>query len=278
MAIAPEHFNYLRNLAATRSGVLLEPRAAYLAEGRLLPLAQEKGMASVMELIEELERAADNGIHQAAVEALLPSDTAFFRDMHPFLALRTQIFKTLEMKRGGERRLAIWCAGCASGQEAYSVAMLIHFYFPEFLKWDLHLIATDLSQEALNRAKEGRYNDIETHRGLPAMLLRQYLRQDGRNYLIKEDVARLVQFEELNLVGEWPSLPALDVVLLRNVVGHFAPESRKTVLAKVGQLLKQDGFLLLGARETTIDVDAPFNLVPAENAYFFQPCPKPADQ
>lgn len=275
MAIDSEHFSYLKNLAATRSGVLLEPREAFLAEGRLLPLAQERGMKSVVELIEEMERAPDNGIHQSVVEALLPSDTAFFRDMHPFLAFRTQIFKTLEMKRDRERRLAIWCAGCASGQEAYSVAMLIHCYFPQFLDWDLQLIATDLSQEALNRAKEARYNDIETHRGLPGMLLRQYLRQDGRNYVIKEDVARLVQFEELNLVEDWPALPELDVVLFRNVLIHFATEARKAVLAKISRLLKPDGYLLLGARETTSDDDATFKLVPAEKAFFYQPCAEP---
>lgn len=272
MAIDSAHFCYLKNLAATHSGVLLEPRQAFLAEGRLLPLAQEKGMGSVVELIDQMERASDEDIHQAAVQALLPSDTAFFRDLHPFLALRTQIFKTLEMKRGSERRLNIWCAGCGSGQEAYSVAMLIHCYFPQFLDWDLHLIATDLSQEALNRAKERRYNDIETHRGLPAMLLRQYLRQDGRDYLMKDEISQIVQFEELNLVEDWPWMPELDVVLLRNVLTHFAPETRKAVLTKIGRLLKPDGFLLLGARETAMDLDSSFNVFPAENVFFFQPC------
>ena len=275
MPIDSAHFRYLQDLAATRSGVRLEPRATFLAEGRLLPLAQEKGMGSVTELIDQMEREPENGIHDAAVQALLPNDTAFFRDMHPFQALRTHVFKTLEMKRYAERRLTIWCAGCASGQEAYSVAMLIHCYFRQFLDWDLKLIATDLSQEALNRAKEARYNDIETHRGSSGMLLRQYVRQDGRNYFIKEDVARLVQFEELNLVEDWPWLPELDVVLMRNVVSHFSPETRKEVLAKVGRVLKPDGYLLLGANETTIDVDDAYNLVPTEKVVFYQPCAEP---
>ena len=275
MPIDSSHFRYLQDLASTRSGLRLEPRTAFLAEGRLLPLAQEKGMSSVTELIDQMEREPDDGVHHAAVQALLPNDTAFFRDMHPFQALRTHVFKTLEMKRYAERRLTIWCAGCASGQEAYSVAMLIHCYFPQFLDWDLQLIATDLSQEALNRAKEARYNDIETHRGLPGMLLRQYVRQDGRAFFIKEDVARLVQFEELNLVEDWQGLPELDVVLLRNVLTHFSPETRKGVLAKVGRLLKPDGYLLLGANETTMDVDDEYKLVPTEKAVFYQPCAQP---
>lgn len=275
MSLDPARFAYLQNLAASRSGVRLEPREAYLAEGRLLPLAQENGMGSVVELVDHLESAPVNGMHQAAVEALLPSDTAFFRDMHPFHALRTQIFKTLEMKRYAERKLTIWCAGCASGQEAYSVAMLVHNYFPQLLNWDLQLIATDLSQEALNRAKEARYNDIETHRGLPGMLLRQYVRQEGRDFFIKDEIAQLVQFEELNLVEDWAWLPKADVVLLRNVLIHFAAETRKSVLAKLSRLLKPDGYLLLGARETTIDVDASYNLVAAEKAFFFQPCAEP---
>lgn len=237
-----------------------------------MPLAQETGMEAVAQLIEEMERQADNGIHQAAVEALLPGDTAFFRDMHPFLALRTQIFKTLAMKRESDRRLAIWCGGCASGQEAYSVAMLIHCYFPQFLNWDLQVIATDMSQEALNRAKEARYNDIETHRCLPAMLLRQYLRPSGRDYLMKEENANMVQFEPLNLLEDWASLPELDVILLRNVLTHFGPDVRKEVLTRAGRLLRPDGYLLLGARETALEMDALFNVVPAENAFFFQPC------
>src|SRR5262249_15624600 len=173
-------------------------------------------------------------------------------------------------RRAGERALTIWCAASSTGQEPYSLAMLLREHFPELRTWNVFLLATDLSREVLARARDGKYNQIEVNRGLPAPLLVKYFQQHGRQWQLKEEIRKLVDFRELNLSQPWPVLPRMDLVLNRNVMIYFDVATKKSILGRIARLLRPDGYLLLGGSETTFNIDDSFRRVEALKAGFYQ--------
>jgi chemotaxis protein methyltransferase CheR len=205
------------------------------------------------------------------VDALTINETSFFRDAHPFEALRTHILPELIEKRRASRTLRIWCAACSSGQEPYSVALTIKEHFPELAGWRVELVGTDLSPTMLDRAREGRYSRLEVNRGLPARLLVKYFEQDGTDYRIDDSVRRMVTFRPHNLASPWPSLPQTDVVFMRNVLIYFGLETKREILTKVKRVLRPDGYLLLGGAETTVHVDDTFTRTPIGRTTFYRP-------
>src|SRR5262249_50861370 len=158
-------------------------------------------------------------------------------------------------RRRNERRLYVWCAACSSGQEPYSIALLVREHFPELAGWQVSLLATDLSGEVLAKARAGRYNQIEINRGLPAALMVKYFRQHGSAWELSEDVRRMVDFREMNLARPWPFLPRMDLVFLRNVMIYFDIETKKAILGRAARLLRPDGYLVLGGAETTLNLE-----------------------
>ena len=241
-------------------------------EARLLPLSRQHAMKSVEELVASARRDENEPLREQVRDALLPKETSFFRDMHPFNLLRNLVFKNMEMRRFQEQRLAVWCAGCSSGQEALSVAMVVHRYFSQFLSWDLEIYATDVSREVLGKAAEGRYDELEVHRGVQPLLVKEYFQKDGKHYRINESVSKLVRYDEFNLVNDWPEFQ-VDVVLLRNVLRYMHPDSQRLVLNRLKQVLKPDGYLLLGSQESASAFDSSFVLVPAEGTFYYQLAP-----
>jgi chemotaxis protein methyltransferase CheR len=199
-----------------------------------------------------------DGLQRKIVEAMTTNETSFFRDFHPFEALRKSILPELITKRASSRELNFWSAACSSGQEPYSLALLLQENFPSLTGWSVRIIATELSAEMLVRAREGRYSQLEVNRGLPASLLVKYFQQHGSDWQIREDVRRKVEFQFLNLADPWPLLPPMDVVLMRNVLIYFGLDTKKKILGRVRQLLKLDGFLFLGGAETTFNLDDTF--------------------
>ncbi|MBI4663535.1 MAG: protein-glutamate O-methyltransferase CheR [Verrucomicrobia bacterium] len=270
MAISNQAFQHIQKMMGSWSGVVLSEREKYLVEARLLPVARQQKMNSVEELIDTVQKGSANGLPNLVLEALLPKETHFFRDNHPFELLRNQVFRALEGSRFRECRLRIWCAGCGAGQEAYSVAMVLHRYFSHLLSWQIEILATDISQQALAKAQQGQYDEIEVHRGVQPLLIREFFRKDGPHYFIKEDLIRLVQFAEFNLIDNWPELPAADLVLLRNVLCYMAPDTRKKILSGLKNVLKPDGYLFLGARESAAEIDESYEMVPTEKTVYFR--------
>jgi chemotaxis protein methyltransferase CheR len=271
MAISSAEFQYLQNLLVTRSGVLLAEKEKYLVEARLVPLVRLQKVGSVSELVAKVQNAEANGLAELLLESLLPKDTAFFRDTHPFDLLRSDIFRTLEMKRFRDCRLRIWCAGCSTGQEAYSIAMMLHRYCSQLLSWDVEILATDLSMEALDKGAEGKFDEVEVHRGVQPILIREYFRQNGPHYTINEDVGGLVRFDRMNLIEEWPELPQADIVFMRNVLRYLRPQARQQVLTRLKGVLKTDGYLFLGAQESATAIDSSYTMVPMGKTGYFQP-------
>jgi chemotaxis protein methyltransferase CheR len=186
------------------------------------------------------------------------SETSFFRDLHPFEALRTSVIPGLIAKRAAERTLTIWCAATASGQEPYSIAMLLREHFPQLAGWKVMLVASDISEAMLSRARAGAYSQIEINRGLPAPLLVKYFRRIDGEWQIAEDMRRAIDFRRVNLTAAWPFLPAMDIIMMRNVLIYFDVPTKKAVLARVRRQLRPGGFLFLGGGESTLNLDDAF--------------------
>jgi chemotaxis protein methyltransferase CheR len=265
-----QDFDVIRRLLRERSAIVLDDGKQYLVESRLAPLLRQLKLNSIGELIAHLRCQADNGLHRQIVEALVTTESSFFRDHHPFEALRKVVIPGLMNRRRDERRLNIWCAASSSGQEPYSVALLLREHFPDMARWKVSLLASDLSRNVLARAREGRYNQIEVNRGLPAALLVKYFTQHGTDWQLQPAIRGMVDFQEINLVQPWPVLPRMDVVLIRNVMIYFDVETKKDILGKLARLLMPDGYLLLGGAETTLNLDDSYQRVEPLKAGLYQ--------
>jgi chemotaxis protein methyltransferase CheR len=265
-----QDFDYVRKLLLDRSAVVLEADKQYLVETRLLPLSRQLNLNSVGELIAHLRSCPANGLHTQVVEAMVTTETSFFRDVRPFESLRKVVIPELLQKRRAERRLNVWCSASSTGQEPYSLALLLREHFPELAGWKVALLATDLSREVLARARAGRYSQLEVNRGLPAALLVKYFRQHGATWQLSDDVRGMVEFREFNLARPWPPLPRMDLVLLRNVMIYFDVGTKKAILGQVARLLRPDGYLLLGGAETTFNLDGSYRRVEQLKAGFYQ--------
>src|SRR6516165_6693851 len=216
-----QEFDVIRKLVMDRSAIVLEAGKEYLVETRLAPVVRQLNLNSIGELIAQLRCQPTNGLYRQIVEAMVTSESSFFRDRHPFDDLRKVVIPDLMSRRRDERRLNIWCAACSTGQEPYSIALMIRENFPEFAGCRISLLATDLSRQVLDKAREGRFNQIEVNRGLPANLLVKYFDQHGTDWQLKSTIRAMVDFQDINLAQAWPPLPAMDLVLIRNVMIYF---------------------------------------------------------
>jgi chemotaxis protein methyltransferase CheR len=264
--ITASDFDYVRGLVRDRSAIVLEPGKEYLVESRLLSLVQRKGMPDIATLVSELRRVRDGGLHTQVVEAMTTNETSFFRDIHPFNALRDTLLPEVIERRGSERSLKIWSAACSSGQEPYTIAMLIRENFPALASWRIEILGTDLSTEVLERAREGRYAQLEVNRGLPAPMLVKYLEHQGASWVVKPDLKRGIDFRPMNLITPWPTMPRFDFVFLRNVLIYFDRATKHQILENVRRVLRPDGYLFLGAAETTLNVHDGYERVALERA------------
>ncbi|HEX3152761.1 MAG TPA: protein-glutamate O-methyltransferase CheR [Gemmataceae bacterium] len=252
--MTPADFDFVCRLVRERSGIVLETGKEYLVDARLTPVARQCELGTVAELIARLRGGADSGLIIRVIEAMVTTETSFFRDIHPFETLRTTVLPDMIRRRRAARQLAVWFAASSTGQEPYSFAMLLREHFPELTTWRLDLIATDLSTDVLGRARAGKYSQLEVNRGLPATMLVKYFRQHGATWELNDDVRRMIDFRELNLTRPWPALPQFDLIFLRNVMIYFDVETKKQILTRVARLLRRDGFLLLGGAETTLNL------------------------
>ncbi|MBZ5590375.1 MAG: protein-glutamate O-methyltransferase CheR [Acidobacteriia bacterium] len=258
MPVKFEDFDFVRQVVRDHVGILLDTWKTNLVETRLAAIARDEKLASVDDLLRHLRARPRGPLSTRVVESLLTTETSFFRDLHPFEALRQFIFPDLIAQRQAQRRLAVWSAGCASGQEIYSVAMLIREHFPSLLDWSLQLVGTDVSSTMLEKAAKGRYTELEINRGLPAAALVKYFEQHGLEWQIRLELRAMVEFLQMNLAGTWCALPKMDVIFLRNVLVYFDVEKKREILARVRQQLHPDGFLFLGGAESTINLDNDF--------------------
>lgn len=243
-------FPFFRDYIFAKSAIVLSDEKRYLVETRLAPVVQQANLRCLGDLMRALMRG-DHQLETAVVDAMTTNETSWFRDNSPFEALRAHVLPERITANGARRALSIWSAACSTGQEPYSIAMLLEAHFPELFGWNLEILATDLSHSALAKARTGRFSSLEINRGLPASHLLQYFSRDGAHFQINDALKRRVRFQHLNLAQPWPMVPPQDVILLRNVLIYFDAPTRQRILASVRANLRPGGFLLLGAAETT---------------------------
>jgi chemotaxis protein methyltransferase CheR len=265
-----QDYDFICKLLRERSAVALESGKQYLVETRLAPVLRTLNLRSITDLVGQLRSGEHNGLHQRIVEALVTTETSFFRDHQPFEALRTSVIPDLIARRRDERRLNIWCAACSTGQEPYSLVLLLREHFAQLATWKIDVLATDISSDVLERARQGVYNQVEINRGLSAALLVKHFRQEGNRWRLNDDVRAEVRFMLLNLANAWPPLPRMDLVLLRNVLIYFDVPTKKQILARLARQLRPDGYLLLGGAETTFNLNDSFRRLEHLKTAWFQ--------
>lgn len=268
--LSTEDYAFLAELLLKRSALVLEPGKEYLVRARLLPVASRHGLQSISQLIGLLRKIQQTVLWPEIVEAMVTTETSFFRDVHPFETLRKTVLPELIRARRERRELNIWCAAAASGQEPYSIAILLKEHFPELMTWKLNFLGTDISKAMLQRSIEGRYSQLEVNRGLPAHLLLKYFHQEGSWWRLDQQVRNLVTFSQLNIAAAWPPMPRWDLVFLRNVMIYFDKSVKQNILGQLRRTLQPDGYLVLGAAETTLNLDDSYRRVEQLPFGFYQ--------
>ncbi|MCL6550937.1 MAG: protein-glutamate O-methyltransferase CheR [Acidothermus cellulolyticus] len=263
-------FTYVADLVKQMTAINLGPGKEYLVENRLAPLAREAGFRDVAALIGRVQASGDERLRRQIVEALTTNETSFFRDREPFTVLRQVVIPDLCRRRAGTRRITIWSAGCSSGQEPYSIAMTVIDHPLITSEWSVEILATDVSEEMLAKAKSGRYSQLEVNRGLPAPLLVRHFERCETDWRVVAPVRNLVRFQKLNLAEDF-NLPFVDVVFLRNVLIYFDTPTKIDVLRRVREVLRPDGYLFLGGSETTLGLDDAFDRLVAGAGTFYRP-------
>ena len=258
MSIEAADFDYICKVVRESSAIVLEKGKEYLVEARLYPVVRELGLESFPKLVEAVKKG-DAAARTRVVEALTTNETSFFRDIEPFDFLRKDILPEIMKKRAATRQLTIWCAASSTGQEPYSMAMMLRENFPELTTWKVKIVATDINKEVLERAKRGVFTQLEVNRGLPITYLVKYFEKKGTEFHIKEDIKSMVHYLEMNLARPFTAVVGdIDIVLIRNVLIYFDSDTKKSILGKIRGVMKPDGFLFLGAAETTINLDENF--------------------
>jgi chemotaxis protein methyltransferase CheR len=273
VSLSEAEFSYVRDLVYRQAAIVLEKEKNYLVEARLSPLVRRHGFNSMSEMVGQMRSQPSNGLSWHVVEAMTTNETSFFRDIHPFELLKKNVLPELIQRRAALLQINFWCAAASSGQEIYTILMLLRENFPQLQTWKINFIASDISKEMLERCREGCYSQLEVNRGLPAPLLIKYFQKIGTQWQIKDELRRMVDFHQLNLAQAWPALPPMDVIFMRNVLIYFDVQTKKDILARVRRVLKPDGYLFLGGAETTLNLDESFKRVQIDKTAYYQTGP-----
>ena len=233
-----------------RSGLIITQDKTYLLETRLAAILREHNIAGLPALAEQLRQPGTNAVKGKVVDAMTTNETSFFRDNHPFDTLRQSVIPGLIERRAATRSLRIWSAACSTGQEPYSLAMMMKDNFPILSGWKVEIVATDLSPTVLDRAREGVYSTFEVQRGLPIQMLVRHFDQIEPNWRIKRELRQTISFRPLNLLEDFSSLGQFDIVLCRNVLIYFDQPTKTRILKGITRRIAPDGALLLGGAES----------------------------
>ncbi len=265
--ISGENYAYLQQQIYRSSGIVLDESKRYLLEARLTPIVRKQNLKSINDLCALLRANSQPKITQEITEAMTTNETFFFRDATPFKLLKEKILPPLIEERKASRQLSFWSAAASSGQEAYSVAMTV---LEMGLKdWKIEIFGTDIAEKVLGRAREGKYIQIEVNRGLPAPYLVKYFNRQGLEWQIKDELRRMVRFQQFDLRQSMRSLGPFDIVLCRNVLIYFDLETKKNILRQIEGTLRQGGSLLLGAAETTMNLNTALERRTVDSSTFY---------
>jgi chemotaxis protein methyltransferase CheR len=264
--VTEENYKYLQHEIYRQSGIVLDDDKHYLLESRLMPVARSASISNLDELCVRLRSGMDTALAQKVIEALTTNETLFFRDIAPFDALRQRLVPELLAKR--QSKLTIWSAAASSGQEAYSIAMLLKELGTDGRPVDI--LGTDLSEQILDRAREAKYVQFEVNRGLPAPYLVKYFKREGLDWQLKDEIRSMVRFRRFDLRQPMASLGKFDIVFCRNVLIYFDVETKIKILNQILTVLNVGGYLLLGGAETTLNLHGSFERIPIGNTAVYK--------
>ena len=270
MTLTATSFDWVRQVVHRESAIVLQPGKEYLVEARLLPIARQMGLTDVGQLVDNVRTRPSPENTRRIVEALTTNETSWFRDGDPFTALTTTVVPQLVTARNGTETMQIWSAACSSGQEAYTIAMLLRDALPGAAQ-RIRITATDLSREMVDRVRAGRFSQLEVNRGLPAPMLVRHFQRAGSEWEISAELRAMVTAFECNLAGPLPRMGPFDIVYLRNVLIYFDLPTKQAILQRVRQLMKPDGWLFLGAAETTLGIDNTWERVVVGRSSAYRP-------
>ncbi len=256
-------FEALRAFLKARSGLALSADKRYLVESRLAPVCTRFKIENLSLLIREIKSGRSSALENATIEAMTTNETFFFRDKAPFDLFQDVLLPRFIKERATSRRLRIWCAAASTGQEPYSLAMLLKEASTRMPGWHVEIIATDISNEVLEKARAGIYNQFEVQRGLPVRLLVKYFAQKGDQWQIAPEIRSMVDFRYLNLIDDFSRLGQFDIIYCRNVLIYFDTQLKANVLRRIAQLMAPDASLVLGASETILGITDALSLDPA---------------
>jgi chemotaxis protein methyltransferase CheR len=259
-------FDFVRRLVYEHSAISLDDTKGYLVQARLAPVANRAGLSSVAALVRTLRQGGAH-LRDDVIAAVATKETTFFRDVHPFDALRDVVLPGVLAANGG-KRLAMWSAAASTGQEAYSMAMVVREHFPSVP--DVTILGTDLLPEVVDRARVGRFPQLDVNRGLPARLLVKYFQRDGVSWQLSDEIRQMVTFRELNLARPLVGVPPMDVIFLRNVLIYFDVPTKMEVLTRIAKILRPGGYLVLGGSETMIGLSDEFERVYIGKTVFYR--------
>ncbi|KAA5606958.1 chemotaxis protein CheR [Roseospira marina] len=263
----PDDFDYVSRLLKERSGLVLTRDKAYLLESRLMPLARKRGLKGLDDLL-ALVRKRDAAVEKLVVEAMTTNESFFFRDNKPFDQFRSIVLPNLLKARASRKSFRIWSAACSSGQEPYSLAMILKEEGAKLAGWRIEIVGTDLSSEILQKARNGAYSQFEVQRGMPMALLVKYFKKKEENWVIDPSIASMVTFKEWNLLGDLRALGQFDVVFCRNVLIYFDQPTKSKVLHSISQVMADDAVLYLGGAETVLGISDHFKPVPGQRGIY----------
>jgi len=250
----PTDFEYLAEMLKQRSGLIITPDKVYLLDARLMPIARANKFASLEQLVSEMRNTKSETLIGAVVDAMTTNETSFFRDRHPFDAMKKEILPALIQRRAAQKHIRIWSAACSTGQESYSLAMMLRDDFPMLSTWRIEIVGTDISPTVVARAKDGAYSNFEVQRGLPIQLLVKHFEQVGEQWRIKQELKKTTDFRLFNLLGDLAPLGQFDIIFCRNVLIYFDLPTKSRVLDNMHARLAKDGALVLGGAESVFGI------------------------
>ncbi len=258
MPIQPSDFKYISEFIKNASGIVLQPGKEYLVENRLEILSRNLKLENIETLVKKLQQATSSDLSQKVIDALTTNETSFFRDKHPFESLKKAILPDIIKKRSAIKQINIWCAASSSGQEPYTIAMVLKEMSYLLENWKINFIASDISEEMLERCRQGIYTQMEVGRGLPPNLLPKFFSRHQNSWQVKPDLRKMIDFRSFNLCKQWPFMPSMDIIFLRHVLVYFNDSMKKEIFGKVRRLLKPDGFLFVGSGDNPEILDKNF--------------------
>ncbi|RMF09862.1 MAG: protein-glutamate O-methyltransferase CheR [Alphaproteobacteria bacterium] len=264
----PEEFDFIASLLKQRSGLQLTREKIYLLENRLTPIARQAGLDGINQLVQLIQRERDEKLIEAVTEAMTTNESFFFRDGKPFDLFREHVMPSLRARNAATRRIRIWCAAASTGQEPYSLAMILNEDADQWADWRIEILATDLSKAVLNKARAGIYSQFEVQRGLPIRRLMAHFEQTGEMWQLKDDIRKMVQFQEFNLLNDFRTLGKFDVVFCRNVLIYFDQDTKADILNRIHNIMPPHGMLFLGAAETVLGITDRFKPVPGQRGLY----------